>query len=355
MENSMKFLPTHKRISRRTDILLCGAFSILALALTGCPSDLEPTKDPLYTVPKGFPEPTFPADNPVNADKIELGRKLFYDSLLSSDKTVACASCHKQELAFTDGKEVSRGVNGELGSRNSPTIVNAAYASRLFWDGRSATIEEQALAAATNPAEMRAVEPVIDARLQQDSAYSVEFARAFGTGTKPTTRLAMKAIATFVRTVLSGSSRYDEFNNGNTGALNDSEKRGKDLFFSAKTQCAECHSGHNFTDDKFHSTGLFTHYFDKGRFDVTKTSADVGKFKTPSLRNIALTAPYEHDGHIPTLEAVIEHYNSGGKDFLNKDSRVRKLNLTEAEKQDLIAFLHSLTDNTLLQNKHFAK
>jgi cytochrome c peroxidase len=328
---------------------------VCAFALAGCPETVRPVNEPMYVIPKGFPEPSFPADNPVNADKIRLGRKLFYDSLLSSNRTVACASCHKQEIAFTDGREVSRGVNGELGNRNSPTIVNAGYNPVLFWDGRAATIEEQALAAATNPAEMRAVESVIDPRLQQDSVYNLEFQKAFGTGVKPSLRLSMKAIATFVRTVLSGSSRYDDFINGNPNALNDSEKRGKDLFFSARTQCAECHAGFDFTDNQFHSTGLFTHYFDKGRFDVTRNTADVGKFKTPSLRNVALTAPYEHDGHIPTLEDVIEHYNSGGKDFINKDSRVRPLNLTATEKQDIIAFLRALTDSSLLTNPRFAK
>jgi len=312
-------------------------------------------KEPLYSLPKGFPELIFPGDNPVNAEKIELGRKLFYDTLLSSDKSISCASCHRQELAFTDGKRVSRGVNGELGNRNSPTIVNTGYAPHLFWDGRATSIEEQALAAATNPAEMRAVESVIDVRLQQDSAYSVDFTRAFGNSTKPGLLLAMKAIATFVRTVLSGSSRYDEFNNGNIAALNESEIRGKDLFFSKRTQCSECHSGFNFTDEEFHSTGQFTHYFDQGRYDHTKKHSDVGKFKTPSLRNIALTAPYEHDGHVSTLEEVIEHYNVGGKDFINKDSRIRPLSLTDSEKKDLIAFLNSLTDNSLLNNKRFAK
>lgn len=351
----MRILAVSKsKILQANTMVLTFVFAI-SIALIGCPAPDQPVNEKPYTVPQGFPEPIFPTDNPANAEKIELGRKLFYDPMLSSDKSVACASCHKQELAFTDGNQVSRGVNRELGTRNSPTIVNAAYNERLFWDGRSATIEEQALAAATNPAEMRAVEPVIDLRLQQDSAYSIEFARAFGNGSKPTTRLSMKAIATFVRTVLSGSSRYDEFNNGNKSALNDSEIRGKDLFFSSRTQCSECHSGHNFTDNQFHSTGLFSHYYDEGRSDVTKLPSDVGSFKTPSLRNIALTAPYEHDGHLTTLEAVIEHYNSGGKNFVNKDDRVRKLNLTDAEKQDLIAFLRSLTDNTLLVNKRFAK
>ncbi|MBI3260190.1 MAG: c-type cytochrome [Ignavibacteriae bacterium] len=351
----MKFVPITQHMYYKANILLYSVFCLITFSLIGCPAPDQPVNEKPYTVPQGFPEPIFPADNLPNAEKIELGRKLFYDPILSSDKSVACASCHKQELAFTDGNQVSRGVNRELGNRNSPTIVNTAYNQSLFWDGRSATIEEQALAAATNPAEMRAVEPVIDVRLQQDSAYTIEFARAFGNGTKPTTRFAMKAIATFVRTVLSGSSRYDEYNNGNKSALNESEIRGKDLFFSSVTQCSECHKGYNFTDNQFHSTGLFSHYYDEGRSDITKSPSDVGSFKTPSLRNIALTAPYEHDGHLPTLEAVIEHYNSGGKNFLNKDSRIRPLNLTDAEKQDLVAFLRSLTDNALLQNPKFAK
>ncbi|MBS1538814.1 MAG: hypothetical protein JST20_13840 [Bacteroidetes bacterium] len=346
---------TLRQRQTQTRTFLCSILFVLLFVLSGCPASVEPVKEPLYSLPNGFPDINFPKDNPVTAEKIELGRKLFYDPILSSDKSIACASCHKQELAFTDGKIVSRGVKGELGSRNSPTIVNTGYAEHLFWDGRASTIEEQAFAAATNPAEMRAVESVIDVRLQKDSAYSIEFPRAFGNGTQPTLRLAMKAIATFVRTVLSGSSRYDEFIHGATSALNESEIRGRDLFFSYRTQCGDCHSGYNFTDNQFHSTGLFTHYFDQGRYNFTINKSDVGKFKTPSLRNIALTAPYEHDGHLPTLEAVIEHYNEGGKDFINKDSRIRPLNLTETEKKDLIAFLNTLTDNSLLNNPRFAK
>ncbi len=334
-------------------LLLCS----LSVTFIGCPTtEPGPAKQVDYVLPAGFPQFPIPADNPINAEKIELGRKLFYDVRLSSDNTIACANCHKQEFAFTDGgMQVSRGVNGELGNRNSPTMVNSAYAPSLFFDGRAPSLEEQAFAAFTNPAEMRADVAVIDERLKNDSNYVAQFTRAFGAGTVPSSKMAMKAIATFIRTVLSGNSRYDQYIHGNTSALNAPELRGMKLFFDTRTQCAACHSGYNFTDNEFHSTGLFTHYYDKGRHDFTRNPRDVGKFKTPSLRNIALTDPYMHDGHLTTLEETLDHYNEGGKQFINKDERIVPLNLTQEEKNDLIAFLKALTDEELIRNPKFGK
>jgi len=202
---------------------------------------------------------------------------------------------------------------------------------------------------------MRADVAVIDERLKNDSNYVAQFTRAFGAGTVPSSKMAMKAIATFIRTVLSGNSRYDQYIHGNTSALNAPELRGMKLFFDTRTQCAACHSGYNFTDNEFHSTGLFTHYYDKGRHDFTRNPRDVGKFKTPSLRNIALTDPYMHDGHLTTLEETLDHYNEGGKQFINKDERIVPLNLTQEEKNDLIAFLKALTDEELIRNPKFGK
>ncbi|MBK9247035.1 MAG: c-type cytochrome [Ignavibacteria bacterium] len=334
-------------------LLIC----LLSVLFAGCPTvETGPAIEPDYVLPTGFPQFPIPSDNPINAEKIDLGRRLFYDTRLSSDNTIACANCHKQEFAFTDGgMQVSRGVDRELGNRNSPTVVNSGYAPSLFFDGRAPSIEEQAFGAFTNPIEMRADVAVIDKFLMNDSAYVAHFSRAFGTGSVPSSKMAMKAIATFIRTVLSGNSRYDQYIHGNKSALNPSELRGMNLFFDYRTQCATCHSGYNFTDNEFHSTGLFTHYYDKGRHDFTRNPVDVGKFKTPTLRNIALTDPYMHDGHLATLEETLDHYNQGGKQFINKDPRILPLKLTQEEKNDLIAFLQSLTDEELIHNPKFGK
>lgn len=280
---------------------------------------------------------------------------LFYEKRLSLDGTISCASCHKQEDAFTDaGKPVSLGVNNEQGTRNTPTIANTAYLQRLSYDGLSSSLEQQSLRALFNPMEMRADTSLIMHTIRQDSMYVRAFARVFG-GTEPVTaHNTVRAIATFVRTVLSGNSRYDRFVLGDKTALNDSEQRGKVLFFSERTRCASCHKGPDFTDGEFHNTGLYRHYIDKGRYYATDKHSDVGKFKTPSLRNIAVTAPYMHDGTL-TLEEVVAHYNRGGHPNLNRDTLIRPLQLTERETADMINFMKTLTDDALLRNPAFAK
>lgn len=319
----------------------------------------EPAKpidqpEPLVKIPKGFPEIVSPADNILTKDKIALGRILFYDKQLSRDGSVACVDCHKQHLAFTDGLPVSRGVGGEIGGRNSPTIVNSAYSAHLFLDGRAKTLEEQIHGALYSPIEMYADEKAIDKYLQMNKDYGLRFASSFGSDSVPKTNLVIKAIAAFVRTVLSGNSRYDRYIQGEKNALTESEIAGMNLFFSEKTNCGSCHKGFNFTDDLIHSTGLYVHYYDKGRALITGNPKDEGTFKTPSLRNCGLTAPFMHDGSVTTLEQVLEHYDHGGKAFKNKDERIVPLHLTEKEKTDLIAFLHALTDDELIKKQEYS-
>lgn len=340
-----------KTLLRLLSVVVCAA-----IVSCGGETTVPDTKQPsVLDVPFGFPAIPTPADNPLTLEKVELGRHLFYDKRLSLDMTLACVDCHKQELAFTDGLPVSRGVNGEHGGRNSPTIVNTGYQTAFFFDGRASTLENQIHGALFSPVEMYADEGKVTEILQADSYYKTQFSVAFGKDSLPNSRLAIKALASFVRIVLSSDSRYDRFLRGQTAELTTIEQRGRDLFFSTQTQCAACHSGFNFTDDKFHSTGLYLHYYDKGRALVTKQAKDVGTFKTPTLRNIGVTAPYMHDGSVGTLEEVIEHYDHGGKAFVNKDKRIVPLKLSSDDKKALVAFLHTLTDETLLKRKEFKK
>lgn len=328
---------------------------VLLLALAGCSDTVTPDPTLLADIPAGFPPLPVPADNPLSAQKIALGRRLFYDTILSLDNSIACANCHQQQHAFADVTPTSIGVRREIGVRNSPTIANAGYAQILFFDGRAHSLDEQILGALTNPAEMYATEEMITARLQSHEAYPALFRSAFGETAKPTAKTAVQAIASFVRTILSGNSPYDRFTRGDSAALTTAQRRGMSLFFSDRTHCSTCHSGFNFSDEKFHSTGLYSHYYDVGRFNITRLEKDRGTFRTPTLRNIALTAPYMHDGETFTLEQVMHHYNTGGKPFINKDPLIVPLNLTDAEIADVIAFLRSLTDEQLLTNPKFAK
>lgn len=347
--------------SSRSSVVCVLTFSLLLLLvlLASCSPATDPVPanpDPVLKAPPHFPVVPVPADNPATAAKIALGRRLFYEPRLSLDATISCASCHRQEAAFTDGgMPVSRGVDGEVGLRNTPTIINTAYLHMLAMDGLAFSLEEQTLRAILNPMEMRADTADISLRLQQDTLYARLFAEAFSGPQPATSRNAARAIATFMRSVLSGNSPYDRFVLGDHSALDESGQRGKNLFFSERTRCASCHSGLMFTDGDFHNTGLSLHYFDRGRYNATRKERDVGKFKTPTLRNIAVTAPYMHDGSVPTLAEMIEHYNTGGKPNIHRDTLMRPLLLTEQEKADLLHFLEALTDEQVLHDPVFAQ
>lgn len=334
-----------------TIVFLCSLWAM------GCTNPLEEPKAPFPQVPAHLPPVPFPADNPITPEKVELGRHLFYEKRLSPDGTVACASCHAQATAFTDApKQVSSGINGSQGQRNAPTVVNVAYRKEMFWDGRAATMEDQAMAAFLNPIEMAADTVKVKALLKS-AEYMEMWRRAFK-DTAVTMYRAMQAISSFERTIISGNSRYDRYLNGQFNALSDVEREGMQLFFSNKTMCGACHGGPDLTDDMYHSVGLFHHYFDRGRYEVTKSPYDEGRFKTPTLRNVALTAPYMATGDnekelLLTLESVVEHYDKGGTTFTNKDKRVKKLNLTTREKAALVAFMKALTDSALITNPRF--
>lgn len=305
-------------------------------------------------VPKGFPELQFPANNPYSREKVYLGRKLFYDRILSKDSSIkSCSHCMKQENSFSDNTIVSLGFNDQPQVRNTMVFCNLAYRKMIFWDGRATAIESPAYRSFFLTNVFASDTNVINQRLQNHPEYPKLFALAFGENVKPGCYLASLAIATFVRVLISGNSNYDKYVNGDTEALSLSAKRGMDLFFSDKTRCSVCHSGVIFTDDKFHNTGVKTHYYDRGRYYITGDNTDRGKFLTPSLRNCELTSPYMHDGEIKKLEDVIENYNKGGKLFINKDTLIRPLNLTSQDKSDLLEFLKSLTDESFINNKYF--
>lgn len=328
--------------------------------------------DYAWNLPKGFPRPHVPADNPMTAAKVELGRYLFYDTRMSSNQKSSCASCHKQERAFTDGLPVSVGTTGEHHPRNAMSLVNIAYSAVLTWaNPQLHLLEQQAVTPmfGEHPVELglREGDGFLPA-IESDARYRAMFARAFpGEAHAFTMDNAVKAIACFERTIISARSPYDRYHyGGDDHAVSDAAKRGEILFFSAPLSCFRCHGGFNFSDAtgsperpvEFHNTGLYNPYPapNTGIFEYTKNPADAGKFKTPTLRNIAVTAPYMHDGSVATLADVLNHYAAGGRshDHPNKDPLVGGFKMSERDRADLIAFLESLTDEEVLHDPRFA-
>ena len=311
----------------------------------------EPPAEPLLAVPEGFPAPVFPEGNELTPERWALGKRLFFDPVMSSDATVSCASCHLAELAFTDGKQFSEGVEGRPGTRNAPTLANVAYHPYYTREGGVPTLEMQILVPIQEHAEFDMNILDIAERLNADSSY-VRASRA-AYGRVPDAFVITRSIACFERTILSGNSRYDQFLQGKNTALSAAGRRGMDLFFGEKTNCPQCHGGFNFTNYAFENNGLYEDYPDPGRFRLTGDEADRALFKVPTLRNVGVTAPYMHDGSLPTLEDVVEHYNSGGKNHPHKSNLIKPLGLTMQEQADLVAFLKSLTDDDFLNNPKF--
>ena len=284
-----------------------------------------------------------PDDNPLTPARVALGRMLFFDSLLSADRSLACASCHDPARAFTDGRPVSVGVFGRRGTRNVPMLVNRTYGQSFFWDGRITSLEEQVLQPIQHPKEMDITVEEVVVRLERDRVYSDLFQAAFGREVNDGD--LAKALASYVRTILSGNAPIDRYLNGDRAALTERQRQGLGLF-RGKGRCTACHLGPTLSDEQFHNTGVAWRggrLLDEGRFAVTSENEDRGAFKTPTLREVARTAPYMHDGSITTLEEVIEFYDRGGNPNPTLDRRVRPLNLTTAEKGDLLTFLRALS------------
>jgi cytochrome c peroxidase len=318
----------------------------IAVLVGGLPFGLAAQEKFSLEFPLGLDEDSLiiSKDNPLTTSKVELGKLLFFDKRLSQNNTIACASCHKPELAFTDGQPVSMGIHRQLGTRSAPTSINRIFSSKQFWDGRAATLEEQSVGPLVNPVEhgFSDHEEMIR-KLRMIKGYQPLFKKAFGTDQITIDRVG-KAIASFQRTLLSGNSPYDRFDyGGEENALSQGAQRGLKLFLK-KARCTRCHSGFNFTDEKFHNLGIDwdTDHADLGRFKVTGNSEEIGAFKTPTLREIARTAPYMHDGRFATLREVVEFYNRGGIKNPHQDSLVIPLELSEQEKLDLVKFLQAL-------------
>ena len=336
-----------------------------------------------WRLPDYVPAPLVPADNPMSAAKVELGRRLFYDKRLSGEGDIACASCHEQARAFTDGRALSPGATGARTHRNSPSIVNAAWHATYTWANPALTTLERQMEVplfGDDPVEMGVTDankPKMLARLKAEPLYPPLFKAAFGEEAEPISLgNAIKAVAAFQRSVISFDSRYDRYLQGK-GTLNDAETRGMALFFGERAECHHCHGSFNVNDQvihvntrdaeiQFHNTGLYNigrdggyPFPNRGLFEFTAKPADMGAFRAPSLRNVALTAPYMHDGSVKTLAEVIEIYSQGGRlvtsGALKGDGRrnphksglIARIDLTAGEKSDLLAFLEALTDLTL--------
>jgi cytochrome c peroxidase len=293
-------------------------------------------------LPWGFPQPIIPEDNPLTKDRVKLGEMLFFDPILSRDSTVSCASCHLPEKKFTDALPKSIGIHGRLSMRNSPTLINTAYRTSFFKDGGVPTLELQALAPISDSAEMDFSVPEVIERLKKIEKYVTLSKKAFGR--EPDPFVLTRSLAAFQRTLIGGNSRYDQYlQSGDEQILSKMEKKGMLIFFG-EANCGFCHTGFLLTDQKFHNNGLYDVYADNGRMRITLNPDDEGRFVTPSLRNVSLTAPYMHDGSLATLEEVVNHYNSGGSGHVNQDSRIRPLNLSEEDKSALVKFLLVLDD-----------
>jgi len=284
-----------------------------------------------------------PEDNALTAAKVRLGRDLFRNAILSRDRTLACASCHDPRRAFTDGRSLAVGVEGKVGTRNAPTLINRAYGRSQFWDGRAHSLEQQVLEPIENPRELGAGVDTAVRRLVSSPLYRLRFRVAFGRDVNA--QDLARALASYVRTILAGDSPFDRYANGIANALSDEARSGLEIF-RGKAGCSTCHSGPTMSDERFHNTGVAWQggeWKDLGRFLVTGAAQDRGAFKTPTLREVDRTAPYMHDGSLSTLDAVIDYYDRGGNPAPSRDADLKPLGLTADEKRQLIAFLRSLT------------
>jgi len=371
---------------------LISVFLAIAVASSSGFQTKEPLEDNLYhwELPRGFPKPKVPVDNPMSNAKVRLGHYLFYDKRLSVNGTESCATCHRQELAFTDGKPQAVGATGQLHPRGAMSLVNAAYSAVLTWSNPTEhSLENQALTPmfGDHPVELGLTPgggALIEV-LRSDRMYQEMFPAAFPSESDSFTIVNVtKSIAAFERTIISAGSAYDRYHyGGDDQATSDSAKRGEVLFFSQPFSCFRCHSGFNFSDATdfdgrhggevpFHNTGLYnlvgTMSYpapNVGIYEYTLRPEDVGKFKAPTLRNIALTAPYMHDGTAKTLDAVLDHYSAGGRTIVdspnagegfhnpNKDPLIHGFKISPQERADLIAFLDSLTDEGLIHDQRF--
>jgi cytochrome c peroxidase len=343
---------TENKLSSMKTISLISLILFIS-ACSGADEQVKPPEEFRQNLPAGFPELPIPSDNPMSVAKIELGRHLFHERRISKDFRVSCATCHNQPVAFTDARRKSVGFGGDSTFRNALSLANVAYNPLYLWDGGVRSLEVQALGPIVNANEMNMRPDSVEARLRQIPKYAALFRNAWGDDAITIDRVT-KSIAAFERTFISANSAFDRWQRGDLSALNASAQRGVELFFGEKGDCWHCHGQFNLTTFGFHNNAIDSvSTRDEGRYRVTNAASDIGKFKTPTLRNVALTAPYMHDGRFQTLNQVLRHYNSGGLPHPNKDPLMRPLGLSEQEIQDIIAFLNALSDPEFISNPAF--
>ncbi len=299
-------------------------------------------------IPAGFPELSIPEDNLLSEDKIKLGKKLFFEKLLSRDSSISCASCHQPKLAFSDGLKTAIGIKNRLTTRNTPSLTNIAYNKNFLRDGVNPSLEAQVIVPIHEKNEFDFHILLATERLKKNPKYVEQFEKVFGT--LPSPNLISKAIASYERTLISGNSKFDMYHFQNKkNILSQSELNGKNLFFN-KLYCTDCHNGFNFSNGQIVNNGLYENYNDVGKMRLTLNQEDNGCFKVPTLRNIEVTAPYMHDGSLETLSDVIDHYSDGGHRNINKHFSVKPFKISNTEKENLISFLKTLTDSSFISN-----
>lgn len=291
------------------------------------------------------PEVIFPVDNPYSDASVELGSALFFESLLSKDSTLSCQSCHLNDVAFADHLPVGEGIKGRKVTRNTPSLMNIGLHPYFMADGKFASLEDQVMGPINEHREFDMNAKEVVKRLKTYPYYNELSQKAYGT--EITIEVVQKAIANFERIIVSDQSKFDRFKRGEI-SLTKMETEGWKLFTSTELKCHQCHSGFNFTNYAFENNGLYEVYADSGRALITKEPKDLAKFKVPSLRNIGLTAPYMHNGSVNTLDEVIAHYASGGREHFSKSDLIQGFQISDAEKEALIAFLHTLTEERLV-------
>lgn len=375
VQNELDQMTPRKHISphystQKNFRMILYSLAVVCVIITGLKvDDMQPEPYPLIYPANFGGRINIPADNPTTKEGVYLGRMLFYEKKLSANNTLSCASCHQQKLAFTDGEAFSTGIDKSLTSRNSMALVNLLWVRNFFWDGRSPSLEDQAVFPMTNPHEMGQSLDVTVKKLQQTTAYPILFKKAFGIETIDADKIR-KALAQFERTLISADSPYDRYLAG-TYQPTASELRGINLFMEGPApergmrggNCGHCHGGPKVFKELFHNNGLDIEPKDIGREAISQQRSDKGRFRVPTLRNIALTAPYMHDGRFRTLDDVLNHYNEHIEESPSLSSFLRGVSnekggktllLNQTEKADIIAFLHILTDTTFINNPAFS-
>jgi cytochrome c peroxidase len=318
--------------------------------------EIPAAKPYTLVIPQGLPPMNIPSNNPLTVEGVALGKRLFYDPILSANNTQSCASCHVQETGFSETTQYSTGIDGIEGNRNAMPLINLGWQTKFFWDGGANGLESQVIGPITNPIEMHETMANVVAKLNAHAEYPELFKAAFGSA-EASSQNIMRAIAQFERTLISGNSKYDQYMRGET-FLSSQELNGLSLFTDMeKGDCSHCHSlGSTFSDFEFRNTGLDSIPVDEGRYLITLNQGDRGKFKTPSLRNVELTAPFMHDGRFQTLLECVQHYNTGFRYSANLDPNLSfavKGRMTQQEMEDLVAFMKTLTDMEFVNNPEF--